>query len=157
MLEHGIVKVFFGARSKNQGRYGFIRLIDREGNFTGQEVFFHLNNAMTPIGIHFAGCNVSVGWSEKATLADLGREPREGDLVVVEIPPLSAHKGPGLRKAFSWTYLSLWAAEELTAQTNIIHIRPNPNPEPDPLGYDWRDGQLLRVMHQYGDNTDRQW
>lgn len=45
MVEFGIVKLFFGSRSRNKGRYGFIRVLDKNNEFTGEEVFFRFDKA----------------------------------------------------------------------------------------------------------------
>lgn len=130
MVEQGIVKVFFGGRSRSKSRFGFIRLLDAQGNLTGEEVFFHLKGARKVIGGCFRGCNPFVSWSDKATVTDLGREPRKGDRVVMELPKF--WDKPGLRKVTWWTFKSIWDAQEHAASTNIL------NPDVGETDLSWR-------------------
>ncbi len=99
MVEHGIIKVFFGARSVNQGRYGFIRVTDEAGCPTGEEVYFHLNQLRDVKVAQLAPYLAS----SRLSLSDLDFSPRKGERVV-----FVAQEGVPRRQVTAWTAASLW-------------------------------------------------
>jgi len=105
MVERGIIKVYFGSQSHNKGRYGFIRVIDEKGKFTGEEVFFHLNRARQPrlVGTAIDGSS-AVAFSDVDTnTAYLYGQPRKGDVVVFTAEPTSPK-----RRVVAWTMQDVW-------------------------------------------------
>ena len=105
MVERGIIKKYFGARSYNQGRYGFIQVLDENQRPTGEEVYFHLNQARRPQITRVSGkVSSEVTFSDvRAGVGYFDREVRRGDRVVFE-----AHEGNPRRKVIAWMTEPIW-------------------------------------------------
>lgn len=105
MVERGIIKVYFGSKSHNKGRFGFIRVTGEDGQPTGEEVYFHLNQARRPeITAKPSGLGKEVHFSAvRAGLGYLDGEPRKGDFVVFE-----AEAGSLKRRTTAWTTDAVW-------------------------------------------------
>jgi len=105
MVERGIIKVYFGGRSYNKGRYGFIRVIGEDGKPTGEEVYFHLNSArqLDTVG-DFAKCTRAIVFSDtRASIDQLDGEPLKGDHVFFTAEPNSPK-----RRVTAWTTQEAW-------------------------------------------------
>jgi hypothetical protein len=110
MVEHGVIKVYFGSRSVRKARYGFIQVTGEDGQPTGEEVYFHLNKARLAFITRYTSqeeFRVEFA-ANRATLADLKGEPLKGDKVVFE-----AVAGSPNRRVVAWTLAELWEDEEL--------------------------------------------
>jgi hypothetical protein len=109
MVEFGIVKVFFGSRSRNKGRYGFIEVLDENNKPTGEEVFFRLDKARELIITEPSPTTSQQALRrfvdpEFSSTRDLGlSEPSEGDLVV-----FTANEGSPSRAVTAWTLKDVW-------------------------------------------------
>lgn len=111
MAQQGVVKRFI----RNGGRnYGFLYVLDKDGNRTGDEVFFHLDNARQVIAAQDDSGMSTVNWRARATLEQLGRMPRTGDVIVFETSPHRSN--PGLPKAVRWTFETIWFDERRLAE-----------------------------------------
>ena len=106
MVEHGVVKKYFGSRSLNQGRYGFIQVLDKNQQPTGEEVYFHFNQARRPQITRGACGKAEVTFSDvRAGVGYFDREIRNGDRIV-----FVAHEGNPRRKVAAWVVESVWDA-----------------------------------------------
>ncbi len=104
MVEYGVVKKYFGSRSHNQGRYGFIRVLDENQQPTGEEVYFHFNQARRPRITAGARGKAEVTFSDvRAGVGYFDREVRSGDRIV-----FVAQEGKPRRKVVAWMVDSIW-------------------------------------------------
>jgi len=108
MVERGIIKTYFGSKSYNKGRYGFIKVIGEDNKPTGEEVYFHLNHArQTNITYGSSEGDYIVTFSDiRADAVSLEGEPLKGDYVV-----FTAEAGKPNRKVIAWTLASIWDDE----------------------------------------------
>ena len=106
MVESGIIKIYFGSKSHNKKRFGFINVIDENNKPTGEEVFFHRNQArQLEVVIKPHGRGRMIAFSTAgASLSYLQGEPRAGDRVVFEARP-----GSPKRRVTAWMQDVVWA------------------------------------------------
>jgi len=105
MVERGVIKVYFGSQSHNKGRYGFIRVMDTDGSFTGEEVYFHLNSArqLDVVGDFAKETRAIVFSDARASIDQLYGEPLKGDHVFFTAEPNSPK-----RRVTAWTTQDVW-------------------------------------------------
>jgi cold shock CspA family protein len=98
MLEFGIVKFFNKHRGKN---YGFLYVLDADGNQTGEELFFHLNDGQSVSDNVFDTVYFDGGHPIRR------KPPRKGD-------KLGFLRGQNRKgdKACPWSYAAEWKDRE---------------------------------------------